>query len=88
MRVETHLLDYIGDVKPSEREVLENPDQTTVDSRVTVRDTRVRGDLDLSVHRRGTRLDVGHTSTLKDIKSALTLLQDQVVGFAAPLRCP
>jgi hypothetical protein len=59
-------------------EVLEGPDQGAVGSRVANRGTRVR-DIDLSVHRRGARLAVGHTSMLKGVQSVLALVQEEEV---------
>jgi hypothetical protein len=79
VHVKTHLLDCIGDVRPGEGEVLEALDPATVGSWVTDRDTRVRGDLHLSVNRHGVVLAVGPTSMLKDIQSIQVLLHEEVV---------
>jgi hypothetical protein len=59
MQVEAHLLDRLGDVRPSEGEVLESPSQAPVGSQVTDMGTRVGGDLGLSVHEHGTMLAIG-----------------------------
>jgi hypothetical protein len=50
MHVEAHLLDGVGDVRPSEGEVLESLDQATVGSRVADGSPCVGGDLGLSVN--------------------------------------
>jgi hypothetical protein len=71
MHVKTHLLDCVGNVRHGEAEVLESLSQTTVGSRVTNMGNphrrrpcfHVKGDLGLSVHERGTRLAVNHTSS-------------------------
>jgi hypothetical protein len=60
MHVEAHPLDHVGIVGLDECEVLDNPSQAAVGS-------RVRGDLGLSVDRRGAGLAVAHAGTLEDI---------------------
>jgi hypothetical protein len=60
MHVEAHPLDHVGIVGPDECEVRDNPSQAAVGS-------RVRGDLGLSVDRRGAGLTVAHAGTLEDI---------------------
>jgi hypothetical protein len=42
VHVKAHLLDCVGDVRPTEGEVPEGPDQAVVGSRVTDSGTRVR----------------------------------------------
>jgi hypothetical protein len=59
MQVEAHLLNRLGDIRPSEGEVLESPNQAPVGSQVTDMGTRVGGDLDMSVHEHGTMLAIG-----------------------------
>jgi hypothetical protein len=59
MQVEAHLLNRLGDIRPSEGEVLESPNQAPVGSQVTDMSTRVGGDLDMSVHEHGTMLAIG-----------------------------
>jgi hypothetical protein len=77
--VVAHLLDHVGNVGPGEGEVLENLSQAAVGSRVTGRGGHVRGDLGLSVDRHGAGLAVAHASTLKDVPSILTLVEEEVV---------
>jgi hypothetical protein len=79
VHVETHLLDCVGDVRLGEGDILESPSQAAVGSRVTDRGTHVREDLGLSVHRHGAGLAVAHASALKDIPSALALVQEEAV---------
>jgi hypothetical protein len=79
VHVKPHLLDYVGDVRSGESEVLESSDQASVGNWVADRSTHVRGDLGLSVHRRGAGLAVAHASVLKDIPSVLALVQEEVV---------
>jgi hypothetical protein len=40
----------------------------------------MRGDLGLSVDRRGEGLTITHASTLKDVPSILVLVEEEVVG--------
>jgi hypothetical protein len=80
MHMEAHLSGRIGDVGLGECEVLESPGQTTVGSRVTDGVAHVRGDLGLSVDRRGAELEVALASTLKDVLSVLVLVQEEDVG--------
>jgi hypothetical protein len=75
--VHVHLLDRVGNVGPSEDEVLESPDQAAVGSRVTDRGPHVGGDLGLSVDRRRARLAVPHASMLKDVPSILALVEEE-----------
>jgi hypothetical protein len=79
VHVEAHLLDRVGNVGPSEGEVLESPSQAAVGSRVADGGPNVGGDLDLSVDRRGAGLAVAHASTLKDVPSILALVEEETV---------
>jgi hypothetical protein len=64
--VKPHLLDYVGEVRPGEGEVLESSIQAAVGSQVIDKGSRVRG-LGLCVHRHG----AGPARTLKDTLSVL-----------------
>jgi hypothetical protein len=77
--VEAHLLDRVGNVGPGEGEVLESPSQAAVGSRVADGGPHVEGDLGLSVDRRGAGLAVADASTLKEVLSILTLVEEEVV---------
>jgi hypothetical protein len=79
MHVKADLLDGIGDVGAGERQVLEGPDEAPVLSRISNKRPRLGGDLDLCVHGRQNRLAVHHSSMLKDIKSILTLSEEEPV---------
>jgi hypothetical protein len=57
-----------------------NQTKTTVGSRVNDGVAHVRGDLGLSVDRRGAELEVALASTLKDVLSVLVLVQEEDVG--------
>jgi hypothetical protein len=81
VHVEAHLLDRVGNVGPSECEVLESPNQTAVGSRVTYGDPHGGGDLGMSVDRCGAGLAVPHASTLKNVPSILALVKEEVVGL-------
>jgi hypothetical protein len=74
VHVKAHLLDYVGDVKSGESEVLEISDQASIGNWVADRSTHVGGDLGLGVHRRGAGLAVAHASVLNDIPSVLALV--------------
>jgi hypothetical protein len=79
MYVVAHLLDCVGNVGPGEGEVLENPSQAAVGSRVADGGAHVRGDLGLSVDWHGAGLVVAHASTLKAVPSILTPVEEEVV---------
>jgi hypothetical protein len=81
VHVEAHLLDRVGNVGPSECEVLESPSQAAVGSRVTYGDPHGGGDLGMSVDRCGAGLAVPHASTLKNVPSILALVKEEVVGL-------
>jgi hypothetical protein len=73
LHVESHLLNHVGDVRPGEDEELESPGQAVVGSWVTDGYPHVRGNLRLSVDRRGAGF------ALKDVPSVLALVKDEVV---------
>jgi hypothetical protein len=50
MHVEANLLDDVGDVGASERQVLEGPDETPEVSRINNRRSGLDGDLGMCVH--------------------------------------
>jgi hypothetical protein len=75
VHVEAHMLDHVQYVSLDEGELLESPDQATIDSQDAARGTHVEGDLDMSVDRRGVGLAVAHVSALKDISNVLVLVQ-------------
>jgi hypothetical protein len=79
MHVEAHLLDHVGNVGPSEGEVLKSPSQAAVGSRVTDGGPNIRGDHVLNVDQRGAGLTVAHGNTLKDVPSILTLVEEEVI---------
>jgi hypothetical protein len=80
VHVQAHLLDRVGNVGPSEGEVLESPSQLAVGSRVTGGGPDVRGDLGLSVDRCGLGLAVADASMLKDVLSILALVEEEAIG--------
>jgi hypothetical protein len=77
MHVEADLLDGVGDVGASERQVLEGPDEAPEVSWMSNRRPRLGGDLGLRVHWRQNWLAVYHASSLKNIKSKLTLSEEE-----------
>jgi hypothetical protein len=79
MHVETDLLDNVGDVGAGERQVLEGPSEAPEVSRISNRRSGLGGDLGLCVHRRQNRLAVHHASSLKNIKSKLTLSKEEPI---------
>jgi hypothetical protein len=81
MHVEADLLDNVGDVGASERQVLEGPSEAPKVSRISNRRPRLGGDLGLRVHRRQNRLVVHHTSSLKNIESRLTLSEEEPISL-------
>jgi hypothetical protein len=74
VHVKAHLLDYVGDVRHGEGEVLEILDQATVSSRVIDRGTRIGGEHSSSAHHHGARLVFALASLLKDILGILALV--------------
>jgi hypothetical protein len=79
MHVEADLLDGIGDVRAGECQVLEGPSEAPEVSRISNRRPRLGGDLGLRVHQRQNRLVVHHASSLKNIKSKLTLSEEEPI---------
>jgi hypothetical protein len=74
MHVKSHLLYYVGDVKPGDSEALESPNKAIVGSGVIDRGAHVGGGLGLSIDRYGAGLVVAHASMLKDVLSVLALV--------------
>jgi hypothetical protein len=81
VHVQAHLPDRVGNVGPSEGEVLESPSQPAVGSRVTDGGPHVGGDLGLSVDWCGPVHAVADASTLKDVLSILALVEEEAVGL-------
>jgi hypothetical protein len=79
VHVEAHLLDRVGNVRSGEGEVLESPSQVVVDSRVVDGCPHVRGDLGLSVDRRGAGLTATHVSMLKNVLSILAMMEEEAI---------
>jgi hypothetical protein len=81
MHMEADLLDNVGDVGTSERQVLEGPSETPELSWISNRRPKSGRDLGLSVHGRRDRLAVHQASMLKDVKSDLTLSEEESVDL-------
>jgi hypothetical protein len=79
--MEADLLDGVGDVRAGERQVLEGPDEAPEVSWISNSRSRLDGDLGLRVHRCQNRLAVHHASSLKNIKSKLTLHEEEPVSL-------
>jgi hypothetical protein len=81
--VKSHLLDRVDDVGPSEREVLESPDEALVGRHVVDRHTDVVGELCLSIDNHGTGMAVGYATPLQNGKGVLALVKEETLE--APL---
>jgi hypothetical protein len=79
MHVEADLLDAVGDIRAGECRVLENYSKSPEVSRIINRRPRLGRDLGLCVHWRQTRLAIHHASSLKNIKSKLTLSEEELM---------
>jgi hypothetical protein len=79
MHVEAHLLDGVGDVRPSEDEVLQGPNKASVASRIGDRGAR-SGDLALRVHWGRAGLALSHASALEEVDSVLLLVKEHALG--------
>jgi hypothetical protein len=79
MHMKTNLLDGVGDVRASECQVLEGPDETPEVSQISNRRPRSGGDLGLHAHGHRDRLVVHHASTLKDVDSELALSEEESI---------
>jgi hypothetical protein len=77
MHVEADLLNGIGDVRPSEGEVLKGPGKTPVRSGVVHRWSLSLRQLALKVDRGGAGLAIRHPSPLQDIPSVLPLVKKE-----------
>jgi hypothetical protein len=81
MHVEADLLDGIGDVGEGESQVLEGPDEAPKVSQISNRRPKLSGDLGMHVHQCQNRLAVHHANALKNIKSKLTLSEEEPVSL-------
>src|SRR6185369_9666786 len=77
MHMETALLTSIGEVRPSEGEVLQSVGQTPVGSRISHRITQISRQLRLSVDRSGAGLAISHPSPLQNIECVLPLVKEK-----------
>jgi hypothetical protein len=73
MHVEADLLDGVRDVGSGERQVLEGPIEAPKVSQTSNMRPGLSGDLGMYVHQRRNWLAVHHASSLKNIKSKLSL---------------
>jgi hypothetical protein len=78
MHVGAQMLDRVGDVRPSEGEVLESPDQAEVGSWVT--DEGLMSEETLAwVSTNVVRFEVTHASALKNVPSILVPVKEDVI---------
>jgi hypothetical protein len=77
MHVEADPLNGVDDVWAGERQVLEGLGEAPEVSRISNRRSELDGDLGLRVHWHRNRLAVHHASSLKNIKSKLTLSEEE-----------
>ena len=75
--METDLLNSVGEVQPSEDEVLQSAGQTPVGSRISHQITQISRQLRLSVDRSGAGLAISHPSPLQDIEGVLPLVKEK-----------
>jgi hypothetical protein len=76
------LLDDVGDVGPSEDEVLQGPSKTSIADRIGHWWGAVGGGLTLSVYKSHTGLAVSHARAVKDVDNVLALVEKKALGTA------
>jgi hypothetical protein len=76
MHVEADLLDSVREVGAGERQVLKGPGEAPKVCQISNRRSRLSRDLGLCVHRCRNWLPVHHASSLKNIESKLTLVEE------------
>jgi hypothetical protein len=79
MHMKTNLLDGIGDVRASERQVLEGLGEDLELSQISNRRPGSGRDLGLRVHGHRYQLAIHHACALKDIESKLVLSDEQSI---------
>ena len=80
MHEEAHLLNGVGDVGPSQREVLKSAGETPVLRSIFNMIAICSRQLGTSVNRCRCRVTLGHASTLKKIHSVLLLRQKEAIS--------
>jgi hypothetical protein len=81
LNMDADLLDGVGDVGAAERHVLKGLNEAPEPSWISNRRSESDGDLGLCVHGRRDRLAVHHASVLKDVKSELTLSEEEYISM-------
>jgi hypothetical protein len=74
---ETHLLNGVGEVQTSQREVLESTSEAVVLGSILHRSTVRSRELGMSVHRSRCRVTLSHTGALEQIHSVLALGEEE-----------
>ena len=77
MHMEAYLLNCIGDVWASERQILQSSNKTAVESGILDRLT-IRGEFCLCVNRCIARLSVSHPSTVENVDDVLSLREQHL----------
>jgi len=80
MHEEAHLLNGVGDVGPSQREILQSSSKAAVLGSILHRSPIRSRELGTSVHRSRCRVTLGHASTLEQIHSVLVLREEEAVN--------
>jgi hypothetical protein len=75
-----HLLDSIGKIRASKREILQSTSKTAVLSSIRHRGAVCSGELGPSVHRSRCRVALGHASALEEFHSVLALREKKPTG--------
>ena len=73
MHVKTYMLNGIGEIRPSEVQVLQGTGKAPVGSRISHRITQISRQLRLSVNRSGAWFAISHPNPLQNIKCILPL---------------
>ena len=77
-----HLLNCVGEVRTSQREVLQGASEAAVLGGILHRSAIRSRELGTSVHRTRCRVTLGHAGTLEQIHSVLVLREEEAVSRA------
>jgi hypothetical protein len=82
MHVKAYLLDSIGDIWPSEGQVLKSASKTAIGCGICHRRSGFSRDFGTCVNRGGAGITITHAMVANDVQSVLALREEQIVPMA------
>jgi hypothetical protein len=82
MHVKAYLLDSIGDIWPSEGQVLKSASKTAIGCGICYRRSSFSRDFGTGVNRGGAGITITHAMAANDVQSVLALREEQIVLMA------